>query len=863
METKQHYKLYKSGKLWLCAAIASVTVALGMGLTTNASADSTTTTANVMTTQLTVVNHTSSTISQQNLMTASTVNNRITAQSTANNQVTANLGNLDQATMTANQQTGQVSLNVSGWHATGQSDQEQYRYVIVYDNTMRQEVTRQRVVPVQRKDVQWAHPQVDNSAQSGFNLTIALPNNVVTHSLSLVSRYSSDPIYGEGRHTDMWFGPIIVDNGNHAVIDNISSHGGQVTVSGWHATNQAAGKPYNYIIAYDQSMGREISRQQVTTGQLRPDVASAYATIGNAGIAGFNVHFNLTAQYARDNIQYISRWTDDPAGNGHAVDYWFSAVNKSNNGHLDSWNLSNGHLVVNGWHANDASIYEPNHYLILFDDTTNRQVASVKTENLTSYDVAKAYPGVRTAGQSRFNYDFGKLSLVNGHTYSLVSRYSNSVQGNGGTGNYTDYWYPAVTLNQGGYSIDGFTTDGNQLTVSGWFASDASLNETHPYVIFLADGHEVARREVDLTKRNDVANAYPQVNASLQSGFSATFTLPTNSISQYQFVLRFSDAENGEGHHTDMWTQRYVTNAGNFDQIQVNTNSVHFTGWHAAVGMANRPYQWLIVVDATNGHEYGRWLINQIGQTSQSRADVQRAYPWIMGSQNTGFSGTINDISGIDHHTVRFIHRYTDDPAGNGNAEDYYSGNVAIHSWYVIDHATYHMDQNGNIDYVLNDAPAICQRPNLPTGCEMTAVTMMLQYAGVNISKEQVANETPKSNNPYTGFMGNPYSNYGYGLWVAPSGIASVVARHLGRSLNMTGWSLDSIKNQLINRHLVVAWQSHMHGFGTHAITLTGFDGGGFFYNDPWTGQKNAHMTFGTFDWNWRDDPASRGALSY
>ena len=279
--------------------------------------------------------------------------------------------------------------------------------------------------------------------------------------------------------------------------------------------------------------------------------------------------------------------------------------------------------------------------------------------------------------------------------------------------------------------------------------------------------------------------------------------------------------------------------------------------------MANRPYQWLIVIDATNGHEYGRWLINNVGQTNQSRADVERAYPWIAGSQNTGFNGTINDISAIDHHTVKFIHRYTDDPNGNGNALDYYSGNVSIHSWYVIDRATYHMNQSGQIDYVLNDAPAISQRPNLPTGCEMTAVTMMLQYAGVNISKEQVANETPKSGNPYTGFMGNPYSNYGYGLWVAPSGIAPVVARHLGRSLNMTGWSIDSLKNQLINRHLVVAWQAHMHGFGTHAITLTGFDGGGFFYNDPWTGQKNAHMTYGTFDWNWRDDPASRGALSY
>ena len=848
MDTKKHYKLYKSGKLWVSAAITTIAIAAGIGITSPAvSAD-------------TVNNEVAVTRSA----TPQAVNNKIQAQPTVNNDQNANQGNLDHVDLQENQQTGQVSLNASGWHATGKSDQEQYGYVIVYDNNNNREVSRQAITVQERPDVQKAYPQIDNSDQSGFNVNFNLPQNVVTDSLSIVSRYSDDPVNGEGHHTDFWFGPLVIDNGNHAVIDNLESRDGkEVHVSGWHATNQAAGKKYHYIIAYDQTRNREITRQRVVNGQERRDVASAYPSVANAGFSGFDVTFSLTPEYGQDNIQFISRWTNDPAGNGQSTDYWFQPVTKDNRGNLDTWNLSNGHLTVSGWHANDVSIYEPNHFLIVFDNTTQRQVASAEVQNQVSADVASAFPTIRSANRARFNVDFGKLNLINGHSYSLVSRYSSSDDGNGGSGSYTDYWYPSFVLNQGGYSIDGLHSDGQSITVSGWMASDASLTQNHPYIIMLADGKEVARQQVTLMGRNDVAKAYPQVNNSQFSGFTATFSLPQGSVSQYQFVLRFSNATNGEGQHTDFWTGQYATNAGNFDQIEVNSNSVHFSGWHAAVGMANRPYQWLIVIDATNGHEYGRWLINNVGQTNQSRADVERAYPWIAGSQNTGFNGTINDISAIDHHTVKFIHRYTDDPNGNGNALDYYSGNVSIHSWYVIDRATYHMNQSGQIDYVLNDAPAISQRPNLPTGCEMTAVTMMLQYAGVNISKEQVANETPKSGNPYTGFMGNPYSNYGYGLWVAPSGIAPVVARHLGRSLNMTGWSIDSLKNQLINRHLVVAWQAHMHGFGTHAITLTGFDGGGFFYNDPWTGQKNAHMTYGTFDWNWRDDPASRGALSY
>ena len=181
----------------------------------------------------------------------------------------------------------------------------------------------------------------------------------------------------------------------------------------------------------------------------------------------------------------------------------------------------------------------------------------------------------------------------------------------------------------------------------------------------------------------------------------------------------------------------------------------------------------------------------------------------------------------------------------------------------TISNADYYLSNSGAVEDVVNNANAISQLPQLPTGCEMTAVTMMLQYAGYNVTKEQIANETPRSNNPWYGFVGNPYSNYGTGLWVAPNGIAPVVNRYVGHSSIMTGNSIESIKDKLVQRHLVVVWQAHMHGFGTHAITLTGFDNNGFFYNDPWTGQKNAYMTFGTFNWNWRDAPASRGAISY
>ena len=36
MDTKKHYKLYKSGKLWVSAAITTIAIAAGIGITSPA-----------------------------------------------------------------------------------------------------------------------------------------------------------------------------------------------------------------------------------------------------------------------------------------------------------------------------------------------------------------------------------------------------------------------------------------------------------------------------------------------------------------------------------------------------------------------------------------------------------------------------------------------------------------------------------------------------------------------------------------------------------------------------------------------------------------------------------------------------------
>lgn len=123
---------------------------------------------------------------------------------------------------------------------------------------------------------------------------------------------------------------------------------------------------------------------------------------------------------------------------------------------------------------------------------------------------------------------------------------------------------------------------------------------------------------------------------------------------------------------------------------------------------------------------------------------------------------------------------------------------------------------------------------------------MMINYAGKKVNKCQAAAATPRSSNPNLGFIGNPYS--WSGTWIAPSGMARLVQKYLGRYKIMTGASLSALKKQVFSGHPVVTWVSWVDNFPNHALLLTGYNKSRIYYNDPWTGKKSS-MTSSTF-WN-------------
>lgn len=362
------------------------------------------------------------------------------------------------------------------------------------------------------------------------------------------------------------------DQTEHGSLDQLTlNKAGQLTAQGWQATNQAQGKNYHYVIAYDPVHHQELDRQNITTTPVaRPDVEKAYPGVYQSEQSGFNVTFNLGDKLnGLTQVQIISRYTDDSAGNGNAADFWFAPVtiDRQNHAWLDQVTVNNDQLQVAGWHATAAMENEPHHYLILFDRTTNQEITRIEVTNGARGDVARVLPMVPGAEQSGFSGAFKMAGVNLSHQLQLVSRYTSSADGNS---HYTDYWFTLTTgqeQNQG--SLDGINlSNGTDLVVYGWHASNLASLEDHQHLILydLTANRQVGAVMGQGVARPDVAKAYPNIPGAGQSGFVGQFSLKGLNLAaghQYVLVSRYStnQAGNGDpGQYTDFWSTPFTLN---------------------------------------------------------------------------------------------------------------------------------------------------------------------------------------------------------------------------------------------------------------------------------------------------------------
>lgn len=638
-----------------------------------------------------------------------------TDQSLVDSQDHGNYACLDQEQVDDN-----GNLNVAGWHATNASQGRQYHHIIAYDVSNNCEIARKDITnnEVSRPDVAKVHP-VYGAANSGFKTSFHLEKQLANlNQVRIISRYTDDQA-GNGNSIDYWFAPFTVNRSNRANLDGAVVKDNQLELTGWHATNLAANKPYHYIIVVDRTAnGHEVCRVLVKNEVARPDVARAFDGIDGAGQSGFNVDLPIAGLNFSHQLQVLSRYSASADGNSNYVDYWFNPLTSGstvNQGNFDGYSIADGHyLTVTGWHATNISNFENNHFLILYDETAGRQVGVTMATPVIRPDVAKALPNVNGSQNAGFSgqFDLATLNLVPGHRLAVVSRYSTSSNGNGSQGQLTDCWLAPFTLNQQANNIDSVTTTKDGVQVTGWLASDYLLNHQHPFVIILDNGKEVSRCPIKWVNRPDVARVYSQIYNSANSGFSTLVRLdPTRLTGNVQVLLRLASDDAGNQNTIDQISSNYATNDGFFDTVQSNGRQLTVSGWHASDQSLTMPYQYLIVVDQ-NRHELGRWKVTG----NQSRSDLAQNRSYIYNSGKAGFSATLTIPSGMNGHMFTLIHRFSNDPNGNGQYSDYSStyylqpnGQLAVGvvrfngNTYHFDAHSHQMTKNASVDGVYFD----------------------------------------------------------------------------------------------------------------------------------------------------------------
>ncbi|MCO7176430.1 C39 family peptidase [Sporolactobacillus kofuensis] len=187
------------------------------------------------------------------------------------------------------------------------------------------------------------------------------------------------------------------------------------------------------------------------------------------------------------------------------------------------------------------------------------------------------------------------------------------------------------------------------------------------------------------------------------------------------------------------------------------------------------------------------------------------------------------------------------------------------------------------------DAPQILQKPELPRGCEVTALAMLLQNAGVQVSKMELASKIHKVpyyqngyyGDPNVGFVGTMYSfsEQGYGVYHKP--LANLGQDFLpGKIIDLSGKSFDAVLRQLQNGIPVVVitnatfeplpqnafqvWQTKEGKVKVtnqeHSVLVTGYDKDHIVFNDP-LGKKNTVVDRTAFIKAWQQMGSQ--AISY
>lgn len=188
------------------------------------------------------------------------------------------------------------------------------------------------------------------------------------------------------------------------------------------------------------------------------------------------------------------------------------------------------------------------------------------------------------------------------------------------------------------------------------------------------------------------------------------------------------------------------------------------------------------------------------------------------------------------------------------------------------------------------NAPHLLQNPELPRGCEVTSLAMLLNHSGISVDKMELASqlhtvafeENGLNGNMREGFVGDMYSlnTPGLGVYVEP--IYNLASIYLpNRLVNLTGGEPQDLYNMIdqgIPVWLIVndtftalpeeqfeTWFTNdgpmQVTYAKHSVLLTGYSHSHVYVNDPLHETPNRRINRKGFEEAWIQ--LDRQALSY
>lgn len=177
------------------------------------------------------------------------------------------------------------------------------------------------------------------------------------------------------------------------------------------------------------------------------------------------------------------------------------------------------------------------------------------------------------------------------------------------------------------------------------------------------------------------------------------------------------------------------------------------------------------------------------------------------------------------------------------------------------------------------DVPLVNQMeaPRLIYGCEVASLAMLLQYQGIDVSKNQLATEIAKvplvydnglKGNPNEGFVGDMANGPGHSVWHKP--IHDLAQKYVGdRAIDITGSKPEEIYKYLDQRLpvwiIITSTLAPVDDFKTwntpqgqikmtsksHSVAVTGYTDEYVYVNDPY-GEKNKKVDRALFEEAWK-----------